>query len=770
MNEPSGIGSASGPVTNALALASVAVGAVLTIRVPFLMPVGMAFIASGLFALAYRWQGALAQFIRSPRPAWIPDTACVVLLVGLTLLMLGNVAAGDRPMGFDHPVHYFQAWQFKERFWKDGWFYWSNLWFAGYPANYTYSAGAYLWIALVHWLTFGISFSWAYSFGFWLFYVFHGFSVYFLGKVAFNRIVGLGAAVLYLTDRGATSSGGWFWTVDVGTWPVALSIAFSTMATALLARVLEEGNRRDAVWGGVFIGLALLTHPLQLVYVPILCGVAFVLSPLVVTWTRLRAHAVYAAAAVGCGLLIGAAWYVPFLSYSEYSRAYGWQWLSIEEIGANIYQGTLFPAGGTLMSGEAIKSDVMALVPQTIDGLSVYISVLSILVLPILFLSKRLLPLLLATLTFALLVGAASTLHDAVGISNWWASYNRMEFARFVMLFKPFMCVGAAVGVWALWNGVKASISRIGFVGPVSVWSGWVRVFIAVSLVLWPTLPAVIVVLNRHVFLATPTKSMDRTNADRERLVTWIRMRFADDRRFFRVAARGNDEGDHSLTDLGTELPVPMLHLGYTPAMPFRYTMGASAVFLPMPSDSNATFKALNVRYVISKVPVERSDWKFVRQFGLLGLYEFTDWNPNPYVISDGQGSVDVMRFEPHEIELRAAPGSHGRLRLNVSYFPRWSAQKDGRPIAIDVSSVGEGTGFMTVDLSPGTYRFRFSWGIAEWLGLLLALLGVCGLTAFASPSLRRSLRSWPGTRARSHSVLWAARLVRRGFTTIIRT
>jgi hypothetical protein len=175
-----------------------------------------------------------------------------------------------------------------------------------------------------------------------------------------------------------------------------------------------------------------------------------------------------------------------------------------------------------------------------------------------------------------------------------------------------------------------------------------------------------------------------------------------------------------------------MLPLGFTPAMPFRYTMGSSAVFLPAPSDSNATFKALNVRYVISKVPVERLDCRLVRQFGSLSLYEFTDWTADPYVISDGQGSVELTRFEPHEIELRAAPGSRGRLRLNVSYFPRWSAQKDGRPIPIAVSSTGEGTGFMTVELSPGIYRFRFSWGVAEWLGLLLALLGVGGLTAFA--------------------------------------
>jgi len=47
------------------------------------------------------------------------------------------------------------------------------------------------------------------------------------------------------------------------------------MATALLARILEGGTRRDVVWCAVLIGLALLSHPLQLVYLPILCAPVF---------------------------------------------------------------------------------------------------------------------------------------------------------------------------------------------------------------------------------------------------------------------------------------------------------------------------------------------------------------------------------------------------------------------------------------------------------------------------------------------------------------
>ena len=724
-----------------LSVLSLTAGAVLLFGGSLLFPIGMAFIAGGGFVLAR--QAVFAPVIARARGVpRLPDVLCAVLLIALTLVMLGNVALGDRPIGADHTVHYFQAWLLNERFWSDGGFFWSNLWFAGYPVNYTYPVGAYMWIMLVHWLTLGmLSFGGAYAVAFWLFFVLHGFSVYVLGTLAFNRVVGVVAAVLYLVDRGANSAGGWFWTVDIGTWPIAFSIAFSTMATALLARIFEGGTRRDVVWCGVLIGLALLSHPLQLVYLPILCATAFVLSTFVVGWTRLRTSAPYAVAAAGFGLLIGALWYLPFLAYRSYSRAYGWQWASLDQIGANIYQGTLFPAGATLFPREVIPSNAMAYVPETVDGLAVYVTVLSLLALPILFLSRRLLPMLVSALMFLLLVGASSSLHDAVGLRQWWAGYDLMEWARFSMLFKPFMCVGAAVGVWALWTGLQHSASRIGPLRPTGTWDGYARVVIAVTLVLWPTLPGIIVAVNRHVLQTTATKSGDRLNGDRAAVVQWIRGIHTKAPRFFRVAARGDDVDDHSLIDLGTELPVPMIHLGYTPAVPFRYTLGKSSEFLAVPSDSNETFQTLNVRYVISKVAVQRPDWRHLRQFGRLALYEFTDWNPNPYVITEGQGEVELVRFEDEAIVFRVADGAQGKLRLNVSYFPRWSASRNGRPIAIDVSSAGQGTGFMTVDLAPGTYEFRFSRGVAEWLGLVMAVFGVGGLALFSSPGLRERLR-----------------------------
>ena len=49
------------------------------------------------------------------------------------------------------------------------------------------------------------------------------------------------------------------------------------------------------------------------------------------------------------------------------------------------------------------------------------------------------------------------------------------------------------------------------------------------------------------------------------------------------------------------------------------------------------------------------------------------------------------------------------------------------------VFEFGTFRGFMTVNLAPGTYEFRYSRGVAEWLGLLMAVAGVAGLVRFSS-------------------------------------
>jgi hypothetical protein len=136
----------------------------------------------------------------------------------------------------------------------------------------------------------------------------------------------------------------------------------------------------------------------------------------------------------------------------------------------------------------------------------------------------------------------------------------------------------------------------------------------------------------------------------------------------------------------------------------------------------------VNVRFMIAKKLMPEDDYEGVAHFGIYHIYRFKRWQPNPFVITQGSGDVKLEKFTNDEIVLRAAPGSHGKLRLNVSYFPRWKAYRDGKPISLWTTSLKEqpaNTGFMTVWLEPGEYRFAFELSLLDQLSGPLSLLGV---------------------------------------------
>ncbi|MBC8008124.1 MAG: hypothetical protein H7X76_08780 [Prolixibacteraceae bacterium] len=692
-------------------------------------------LAGGCFILIRLWGKPIVRVLSaigdSPK---LSEFICVGTLVLVTLLMLGPVARGDPPFSVDHPVHYFQAWQFKERFWADGWFFWSNLWYAGYPVSYSYPVGAYLWISLVDWLTLDkLAFSNVYAVGFWLFYLFHGYSVYFLGKAAFNRKIGLIAALFYLMDRGAIFSGGWFWLVAVGTWPIALSVAFSTMATVYLARVLERGRRTDVGACAAFLGLALLTHPLQLMHIPVLFATAFVIACFVLPSALLRRTVPWAVLAGGLGLLIGAGWYLPFIETSEFTRAYGHAGISIIEVGANLYKASLMPSSaGFLPEVDTIPSGAAEFIPSSLDGVAIYVSVLSVLSVPILLASRKLLPILFCVLTMLILIATSSSTHYALHLAEWWPRYQHVEFPRFMMLIKPCICIAAAAGLLGLWRGLKTHGMGGWNFSSVPAGKGYFATVVLGTLIATLAWPSAVVVLNRNVFQPVALRSRIETVSEQEKLAKWIRDIKSRDERFFRLAARSTHQDGHELFSLGVDLPVPIYHLGFTPACSYLYSMSVdSEAFFPPAADSNEIFRALNVRYLVSTSRIERADLMPVNAFGSLLVYEFTDWNPDPFVVLEGQSKIDMQRFEPQEIVFAALPGANGRLRLNISFFPRWSATKDGKEIPIGTTSVGNDTAFMTVPLSPGLYRFTFGRGWSEWLALLSLVLG-----AFASAFL----------------------------------
>lgn len=148
---------------------------------------------------------------------------------------------------------------------------------------------------------------------------------------------------------------------------------------------------------------------------------------------------------------------------------------------------------------------------------------------------------------------------------------------------------------------------------------------------------------------------------------------------------------------------------------------------------------------MVSGSPLERADLELITFFPPnLNVYAFTEWNPDPFVITNGAGEVELAEFRDEEITLRAAPGAHGVLRLNVSYFPKWHATRDGVPVPITPAADPdvERSAFMQVPLLPGTYRFRYQRDLTDYAGTLLCAIGVAGCLLLAGTRRRYDPRA----------------------------
>lgn len=81
-----------------------------------------------------------------------------------------------------------------------------------------------------------------------------------------SRAVALLATVFLLTDGGNSDIGGWFWLIEAGVWTAGLGFIPALLATARVAALLEEPTPATAATIGLLVGLALLCHPIHLIY------------------------------------------------------------------------------------------------------------------------------------------------------------------------------------------------------------------------------------------------------------------------------------------------------------------------------------------------------------------------------------------------------------------------------------------------------------------------------------------------------------------------
>ena len=626
---------------------------------------------------------------------------CIALILALATTMLSPVFRGDWPVGHDHPVHLFRIWQLEQTIRHGGlpWT-WSHRWFAGYPQNVVYPIGADLLVIAVHAASFGLlKIGQAYGIAFWLFYAAYGYAVFFFVRRATgSRAAGLIAVLFSLTDPGSNDVGGWFWVVDVGVWTSVLGLVPALIGTVKLCDLLEKPGPSVAASVALCLGLALLCHQIHFIFfglfIPLLCLSRY-LCAIETDWQRAFK---WLAVAMAVGFCLAGFWYVPYAAAIPYAGEIGSQGRDLAQLGGALAAGTLFP-----------RMHFLAVAFGLIGSIG-------------LLCTRR--PLAVCSSLFILTAARVSSPTFADFLVTPMADWLRHHIVadRIFVLIKPFWYGAAGFAMVCSWRAAWRFASRAEEPDLNSRPNRLGKLRRMAPLVVGCIVAFPVAAIALHTFyrdeIRRPTMwhSERRDEDARQQFVAWSREAL-NPTEFGRIA-HGFEYNDHDLTDLGIDVPYPFYKVSPTPSGHFKYDINAS---------SNEAFRAVNVRFALAKQAISRPDFALEKIFNQqLWLYRFVDWSPQPFEIH-GSGQVRLIRFDAEEIRLQADAAASGRLRLNVSYFPKWRATRDNISIPIQAVSLPgiANSGFMETELRPGEYRFFFCRSWTDYAGTGLFLLGM---------------------------------------------
>ena len=675
-----------------------------------------------LFALNFRQKTQSVVSSESLR-----EGGSVFLILALACYMLAPALRGDWPVGQDHPAHLFRIWQLQDTLLQHHHLWsWSHRWFAGYPQNSIYPVGADFFVLGLRTLSFGkMSLGQAYGMAILVFYFLYGYAAFYLTRRASgSRVAGLLAVAFLLTDAGSNDTGGWFWLIDVGVWTSALGFVPALIGTVRIGDLLAKPAPRTAAAVAAYIGLAILCHPIHLIYfaiaVPLLCGSRFLTGEA----TNWRQASLWLGVAGLLGAGIASFWLIPYFAVFDFTRFDFARWQQARprafafftQMSAALAAGELFPRINPLASSFGFVGALFLLR------------------------SRRTLPLFVGLFAILCVTLACASFVPYLGPALRGLANRHILFSRIMMLAKPFWCAAAGILLVASWSQLHRYVDRGRDAGPAKAagygrWMRRIAMALFVGVCVLPVLGHALTWFFQHEVGRTTTWNSQRKDLKaRKEFVAWAKEHMSPQQGFFRIA-HGFGQDLHSLTDLGTDVPYPFFKIHVTPTGHFRYPIG---------SETNAAFRAANVRFALAAHPLtERDDLKLLGIFDRrLGLYQFKDWNPEPFEI-DGQGPVKLVDFGDEDIVLEAGPEARGTLRLNVTYFPKWHASRDGTPMPIKaIPAPGvERSAFMVVDLLPGRYHFQYRRTVSDYAGTVLALLGVAGCVLLMRPSWVEALR-----------------------------
>ena len=559
----------------------------------------------------------------------------VLLIIGTGIYQLFPLVFGERPISGDHSAHLVKAWQLKDMLFNKGELYtWSDMWLTGYPVNYHYSFLSELLTVFFSCIVKGNNFDTAYSYAVIFSWILPAIGIFFFARRLLNNLTGLLAALFMMTFPGEHPLGGWMGALEMGVWPCYLSVGLGILAIHFLFIVSESASLKDASLAGLFCGLALLSHTLQLFNLSI-ASLLIVLC-LILRKDLIKAdfsrYAVLAILILAISICIASPFYFPLISTSQYLMAAGSYWGSFSELLFKLIQGKLLPRMSTLLAIMAVFGLIYSLISNNYRawfcGLAVCLWL------------------------------AISANDIGVTLLNYLSreSTARIEFARFAMILTPFLCTLAA---WVL----SALIVHL-FDLYKEQFQGESRTKLFLSGLLAFSFSALCTYVLLFTNINIPLKLIGQKQnvSELKSAVSFLNQKAIEDPRFYRIGVDIDPDPLHVSLDLSMQLTRPVYTITYTPAVNF-VTMGRGGRM-------NMTAYA-NIKYYLSRSEINNANYKKIWQAENIRIYELLDFSDQRFEIA-GSGSVKEISRSEREIVLESSNNASGWLRLHMSEFERW--------------------------------------------------------------------------------------------------
>ena len=582
--------------------------------------------------------------------SWARRVVPPLTLLLLTAFLYWRPLLGQAPRSRDHMVHLARAWLFSHELLGQGRLTgWSSFWFAGYPAGQLYPPGTDIWVTFFRTLHLGIpDWSVSYAHAFLAFSLLAALTLYWLGlRASGSRLVGFLTGLFWLLDPGAWREGGWENTVHWAVWSQVLGLVFAVLALCALDRLLERPSGRWAALTALAIGFSLLSHPMSLMTFGIMIPSYLVCRWLVGPWPKWGLGLSGGAGLLGFALALW--WLLPFIDRGEWSFKIPALWRSMDLAAEGLVSGAPF------------------------ENHWPFVGVLA--VLGVIHTVRQRRPLMLGLLIFtvSLLFLSTITALEELRLEEISPAFGRIIYQRFSISAKVGWFVLAAQGAVAFVEATTSQAARNSGETVPSIAKG----LALTSLVCLCCAPFVLdgAPAMRRVFLAgvgdIEVAAQQEDYADYRQFLHWSRELRESSDEFYRI---GYVElpGVHFFADA----PV----YNHTPA--YRATFTPCTTFVHRPeSEHPEVLRALSVRYVVSRGPLQEEHLTPERAFGAIRVYRLIEPRMERYTL-EGPGRAEVLQFDEETIRIQVSGATEEtRLTLHVANYVDWSASLNGEPI-----------------------------------------------------------------------------------------